>query len=223
MAQASTDDVRLSLLDRASTHRVGLRQYVDDQRIKVASRGQVAHAIVAAQRAADSAKSLLVRGPGKTEACLSTRGSDEPVKGTTLVPERKVLGFMMPPGALGEAHKAQMETKLLRRITQDVAEMETLGLSYATLHRRILRRTLSSALYGMSLVVHTSGYDAWADHLHDTALRRLLGLTRPTARAVLLQEHGCQLRLSCVGWLDAISLWARVSTYAQHEIGMPRT
>ena len=40
MGQASSDDVRLALIERSCTHRVGAAFFVDGQRIKVGSRGQ---------------------------------------------------------------------------------------------------------------------------------------------------------------------------------------
>ena len=62
MMQASSDDVRLAILDEASSMRVRLKQYVDDMKIKVASRAQLAWTLQLVLAAARQARAVLALG-----------------------------------------------------------------------------------------------------------------------------------------------------------------
>ena len=64
MEQASTDDIRLALLDEASTVRVGAIQYVDDTKIKIASRSQAVWTFAQVKAGARAARAVVARGRG---------------------------------------------------------------------------------------------------------------------------------------------------------------
>ena len=81
MELARNDEVRLALINRASSIRIGLTTYVDDKKFKIVSPGQAQLAARMAQQAADSTGSTLVLRPGKTEAVLKEARVRGPILG----------------------------------------------------------------------------------------------------------------------------------------------
>ena len=67
MASASSDAVRLAILDATCTIVVGLRQYIDDQRAKAASRGQAGLILNTLWNLERHHGGCLRYGPGKSE------------------------------------------------------------------------------------------------------------------------------------------------------------
>ena len=110
-----------------------------------------------------------------------------------------------------------IESRLIHKVAAAGAKMEAMHLSYRALWRHVQVRSQASALHSLCLVVHRNGYKKWADALYEQVLRKLLDLQERMPRVVLMHEHGCTIRLSTQGMIDAVMLRATIRTYKKYQ------
>ena len=221
MSQCSCDDVRLALLNRACETRVGPALFVDDTRIKTDCRGHASYVSKALEKTADVFAGLLV----KTCVVLRHDCSKDSIS-TTRVPieyssKRASLGYVTDDRHSGIPQMAEIEHKLLGNIPRVINVMSTHGLSMWSLIRYITRRTKSSALFPMVLLVHRQQFASWANALQDKCAHALLDLTGRHKRAVLMHEFGWKIRWSTMTIVEAIMMYKRAYTFDKYKEIVP--
>jgi len=174
MQAASSDSVRLAMVDRSASIIVGLRQYLDDQKCKVAGRAQTRLTFEAILQQSARQGECLRFGPGKTE--IVARFSDcRPIGLCQFTTTHRSLGFTIDERHDGETHLRSMESSLVPTWLSHISTLRDLRapLSLALLvHKQC---TTPSTMHSAELLIFRRDFDKRANALQEKAGRLLLG------------------------------------------------
>ena len=210
MNGASSDAVRLALLDSTATVRVGLRAFVDDIRCPVSSRGQCGLVATALQSAARRHRARLRYGPTKTAALASGAMDTRPCGSVEFVSQYTCLGVVRDTRAPGRAHLQSCLAAARRLGLQHVRVMQDWRFPFGLQMQLLWMCTRSEALFGLELCIHLPDFDKAVNRAQEEWGRWLLGLTGPVARVRILEALGWQERWSTHYRGLACMLWARI-------------
>eukprot|EP00959_Pyramimonas_sp_CCMP1952_P165885 3467196-Pyramimonas_sp.AAC.1 len=99
MRVAATREDQCGLLDAASTIRVGLTQFMDDNAHRTSSRGGLAQALCKLGAASHSIRGQFRLGPGKTECMAQGLADRRPLNDIAFVDLHVSLGIPVEPDA----------------------------------------------------------------------------------------------------------------------------
>ena len=206
MASASSDAVRLALVDTTATVVVGTRHYLDDQKTKIASRAQAVHTL-----------NIIKDETAKQGECIRfekskiiARFQDQlPVGSIQFSPSHKTLGFIQDEHRSGQEHLRHMEAEHqrllslhLRVLTRLDAKLELALLVYT-------QCTQQAALHCAELLAHRHDFEVRMNAMQAQAARSLLYRSCRLPRALLLSFLGWSERASTKWTVRAAMLWFR--------------
>ena len=217
MQNASSDAVRLRLLDVASSVRVGARAFVDDSRAKVASRAQCRTTLAAYCRAEQTYQGRLRYGPGKTaiqaEGILDSRQVGQAV----FQDSYECLGVWRGTGRAGEKHLRELARVCESTGIQHVSALLRAELGFCMARDCVELATLPAILYGAELCAHLPDFEKTVNRAQEQLARKLLGISGPAPRAVILHEVGWSSRWSTTYRARAAMLWTRINTDSRYS------
>ena len=216
MRDASSDAVRLHLLDRTSCVVAGLRQYVDDRRCKVASHAQASATMCTIWQAERCHGGKLRYGPGKTEIVGSFPAAAPITDGVSVVEyvmEHVGLGFAFNHKRDGHAALCKIQSHARALLCQHMAVFQKFDFKFAASLACVQECTYPAALHNAPLLTHRDDFDVKLNRLQVHVARRMLRLVHPVPRVVMYLELGWPLRLATSLRLEAALLWLR----ARHD------
>ena len=223
MMQATSDDVRIALLNRTASLRIGPSMYIDDQKLKTDSRGHAAFVCQVAHEASNQSGSILL--PSKSVIVLKEArqyGLIPTTAGQIKVGEQhRGLAMIMHENLSRSAQFQDIERRLLFHILKAKAAIVTLGLSFQALVRYATTRSQKSALYTCCVMINATGFTVWINSLQEKAMRRMLGLRRRLPRVILMKELGIDLRWSTQFQMDAVMLYQRLCLNPRNAYALP--
>ncbi|CAK0887525.1 unnamed protein product, partial [Prorocentrum cordatum] len=206
-----------ALLDAASTLRVGLTQFMDDNVHRASSRGglDLEICIQRITEAAQSVRGELRVGPGKTE-CISNGIADvRPIRGIAFATQHTSLGIPVEADARMIGLLRQVENRAQGGWASTPTAIEHLGLPTAAALAALRTRTTPRAFHGAALLIARGDWERRVDAIPDRWISRLLDLSQPVPRIALLREGGLAWRLSTSTLRRAFGLHARAQAPPQ--------
>jgi hypothetical protein len=137
------------------------------------------------------------------------------------VSKRKSIGYITDDQHTGIPQMADIESRLLGEIPQVSHAMLAYGLSMWAFMRFVTRRTQSSALFPVCLLVHRPLFATWANALQDKCAHAILNMRNRQKRAAILHELGWKMRWSTLLTAEAIMMHKRAHTFDKYKHFVP--
>ncbi|CAK0856089.1 unnamed protein product, partial [Prorocentrum cordatum] len=214
MAAARTRDEQLTLLDAASTVRLGITQFMDDNCVRASCRGALKEALTRTLDAVARLRGQLRFGLGKTECIAQGFADTRAIERVVFVPCHVALGLPMDPAGRLTELLQQEEGRAIAAWGSALLGIELVGLPLRAALAALGGRVLPRACHGASLLVVRKDWDTRLDAVYDRWVVRFLELVKPVPRVALLREIGFPWRLSTRVLRDALALLAWVEALA---------
>jgi hypothetical protein len=214
MSDAPSDSQRLAMLDMASSIKMTLTQYLDDNCVPGSSWGALAAASRCMLAASRDMKAALRFGGGKTEYMSNSFRTSWPLPcdadEVQRVETHHCLGIPIDSDLRMSSLLRLVEHRGSTAWRMTVNAFEMLGLPMWVCTVALHQRVVPKSCYGAEFLILRADWKPRMDAMLDRWLSSLLNLGAKIPRAVLMQEFGERIRLSTRIAVKALRLLAQI-------------